>query len=227
MTEGTNKTAGKNKKRKIIIIVILALSLLSLVSWVLTEHSDWVAGLFAAKSKKKGASVMYSDELRSYAFYKTDYDLDPTQDEEYMGLDRQLWYHSGGVGIGGSLEDDEAWNGYNDAVTFFVKYFKTVIAGDTDAYNALFTKAYYRKNDEHIRFAPQMLYDIHVYQLSESTDNSGVTEWTFSVEYKIHRNDGTFRNDIPSDGSRALLFTLRGDASGNVLIDSIERYRSN
>ncbi len=84
-----------------------------------------------------------------------------------------------------------------------------------------------REVGEHLRFAPQMIYDIHIDQLSESTDSAGVTTWTFEVGYKIYRNDGTFRNDIPSDGSRPLIFTLIGDARGNVLIDSIERYRFN
>ena len=68
---------------------------------------DLIAGLFSRKkAAHSGPTSMYSDELRSYVFYPSDYSLDPTKDEEYMGLDRQLWYHAGGVGVGGPLEDD-------------------------------------------------------------------------------------------------------------------------
>ena len=216
----------KKKKKRILIIVLLAVTALALVSWIMTEHADWVSGLFSGLRKKNaGVTSMYSDEIRSYVFYPTDYSLDPTKDEEYMGLDRQLWYHDGGVGIGNPLDDPESWNGYNNAVSFFARYFRTVIAGDHGTYLGFFTDRYIRDNGEPIRFAPQMLYDIHIYQLTETSNSDGTSEWTFNVEYKIHRNDGTFRNDIPSDGARPLLFTLKGDAEGNVLIDSIVYYR--
>ena len=108
---------------------------------------------------------------------------------------------------------------------FFAEYFRTVIAGDTDRYNGFFTDRYIREFGEHVRFAPQMLYDIHIYQLSEAISSDGSGSWTFKVEYKIRRNDGTFRNDIPSGGSKKLRFTLIGDRDGNVLIDAIDYYR--
>ena len=228
MAAELDRAAEKHRKRRILIIVLVVVTVLGAVSWVLTEHPDWVTGLFKGKNKKSSSGVMYSDELRSYAFYKTDYNLDPTKDEEYMNNKiRYLWYKDGPLEVGNPFDELSLWEGYNDAVLFFVRYFQTVLAGDVDTYNSYFTEHYISENGEHLRFAPQMVYDIHVTQLSESTDGTGSTEWTFSVEYKIHRNDGTFRNDIPSDGSRSLIFTLVGDARGNVLIDSIERYRSN
>ena len=70
-----------------------------------------------------------------------------------------------------------------------------------------------------------MLYDIRVTELSES-ENGSSTVWMFDVEYSIYRNDGTFRNDLPPDGgSKKLLFTLVGDAKGDVKIDAIDYYR--
>ena len=227
MTEDPERnTAYKKKKKRILIIVLIVMTVLAALSYVLTYHGEDAAAFFRSLKKGKNATHSdYSDELRSYLFYPTDYGLDPTKDEEYMGLDRQMWYHEGGLGIGYDLDDPDALLGCSDAVLFFADYFRTVIAGKTDRYNSLFTNRYIRENGEHVRFAPQMLYDIHIYQLSESTSSDGVSTWTFKVEYKIRRNDGTFRNDIPSDGARALYFTLTGDASGNVLIDSISRKR--
>ncbi len=216
--------AYKKKKKRILIIVLAVMTALGALSYVLTYHGEDVAAFFRSLKKgKNGAHSDYSDELRSYLFYKTDYNLDPTKDEEYMGLDRQLWYHDGGLGIGYDLGDEDAFIGLSDAVRFFAEYFRTVIAGSTDKYNGFFTDRYIRAYGEHVRFAPQMLYDIHIYQLSETLSSDGSGSWTFKVEYKIHRNDGTFRNDIPSDGSRTLYFRLIGDASGQVLIDEISR----
>ena len=176
MTEKEKRPAmDKKKKKRILLIVLAVVTLLAGVSYLMTEKPAFFADLFARKkSVYSGPTSMYSDELRSYVFYPTNYNLDPTEDEEYMGLDRQLWVHSGGVGVGGSL-DGESWIGFNDAAVFFAEYFKTVIAGDADTYNGFFTDRYYRDADPYVRFAPQMLYDIHVYQLSETANSDGST----------------------------------------------------
>jgi len=230
MAANGDRSAVKSRKRTILIIVLSAVTLLSLVSWVLTEHSDWVGRLFAGKPKKPGQSVMYSDELRSYVFYPTDYNLDPMANEDYVnGTVRLMWYKDGPMEVGYPFDDASQWEGYNDAVLFFVKYFQTVLKGDAETYNTFFTEKYLRNKNNTVydRFAPQMIHNIHINQLSESTDSGGVTTWTFNVDYEIFRNDGTFRNDLPPDGgSRTLLFTLIGDASGKVLIDSIDSYRA-
>ena len=218
-TPGTPVEAKKKKKRRLIIVLVVV-TLLAALSWVLTAFPD----LFAGKKKDPSVGTMYSDRNISYLFYESDYELDPTEDEEYMGLDRQLWYKNGNLAVGGELEES-AWVDYNDAVAFFARYFRTAIAGDAETYNTFFTDRYYRDAKPYERFAPQMIYDIHVEQLSETVNSDGSTVWMFNVEYKIHRNDGTFRNDIPSDGSKKLLFTLIGGASGEVKIDAIDYYR--
>lgn len=227
MAVNADRAAEKHRKRRILIIVLVAVTLLSGLSWVLTEHADWIGSLFAPRSKKAGQSVMYSDELHSYVFYPTDYSLDPAANEDYMNNTvRLMWYKDGPMEVGYAFDDASLWEGYNDAVLFFVRYFQTVLKGDAETYNTFFTERYLNNKNSVIydRFAPQMVHNIHISQLSESTDNSGTTTWTFSVDYEIFRNDGTFRNDLPPDGgSRALYFTLIGDSSGKVLIDSISR----
>ena len=217
MTENT-PDAAKKKKKKRLIIVLCAVTLLAAVSWVLTTFPD----LFAGRKTNSGVTTMYSDRNISYIFYDSDYDLDPFADETYMQYDRLVHYTNGAVSVG--LTEAEAVD-YNDAVRFFVKYFETAVAGDAETYNTFFTEKYYRDNKPYDRFAPQMIYDIWVEQLSENVRSDGTTVWTFNVAYKIYRNDGTFRNDIPSDGSKTLLFTLVGNGAGNVKIDAIDYYR--
>ena len=121
------------------------------------------------------------------------------------------------------LEDE--MNDYNEAVRFFVEYFETVIAGDVDTYNSYFSDEYYKIYEPYSLFAPQMIYDIEVEQLSEKINSDGTTDWTFNVKYKIYKNDGTFRNDIPSDASKTLYYELSADKNGNVLIDYITYYK--
>ena len=232
MAEDLNRDrAYKKKKKRILIIVLAIVTLLGAVSYVFTYHGEDVAAFFRSfKKGKNGAHSDYSDELHSYAFFKTDYNLDPTKDETYMkNKTRFLWYQDGAVRVGNPFDDMNLWAEYNDAVRFFVKYFQTILAGDAETYNTFFTERYFRDNKEQERFAPQMIYDIVVEQLSETTGNDGTTEWIFKVSYNIHRNDGSFRNDIPPvdglevSGSRPLYFRLIGDASGQVLIDEISR----
>jgi hypothetical protein len=49
--------------------------------------------------------------------------------------------------------------------------------------------------------------------------------WAFNVTYMIHRNDGTFRNDLDSDSSKKLYFELIGWPDGTVKIDYITYYK--
>ena len=225
MNENKPQTDDKKKKKKRLILVIVILALLGAVSYVLTNHPEIFQTNKKKDAVKSGVTSMYSDELYSYSFYPTDYDLDPTKVKEYMELDRQLWYQDGALSIGFDMNDPDSFENYPAALPFFAEYFKTVIAGDTETYNSYFTERYYKDNDPYVQFAPQMIWDIHVNQLSESLNGTS-TVWMFDVWYQIYHNDGTFRNDLPPDGgSKKLLFTLVGDARGNVKIDAIDYYR--
>lgn len=216
-TEARKTTDAKKIRKKRMIIAILIISVLAVISYVLLENPQ----IFERTEKQKATS-MYSDELYSYVFYPTDYNLDVTADEWYMQLDRSVHYKNGAVSL---MVYEEDLPGYNDAVKFFVEYFETIIAGDADTYNTYFTDKYYETYTPYDRFAPQMIYDIEVEQLSETSGEDGTTSWSFNVKYKIHRNDGTFRNDLDSDSSKKLLFELIGDIDGSVKINNISYYK--
>ncbi len=209
--------AKQQKKRKMLIGIIVV-TLLGAMSWVLLENPQ----IFERDTKSEKPTSMYSDTLYSYNFYPTDYDLDPMQDERYMQYDRYVYYKNGAVSQA-ILEGEE--NDYGPAVKFFTDYFKTVIAGDAETYNTYFTDRYYEDYDPYVQFAPQMLYNIQVEQLSEKSNNDGTSNWTFNVTYMIHRNDGTFRNDLDSDSSKKLCFELIGYPDGTVKIDNITYYK--
>lgn len=195
---------------------VILLALLGALSFFLLQKPE----LFAWSSGEKQITSMYSDRLLSYAFYPTDYELDVTKDEVYMGLDRYIHIQRGGENIAVTNGNYEA---YGEAIVFFSRYFEAAIAGDAETYNSLFTDAYYQSAEPYDRFAPQMIYGICLEQLS-CTETPAGDSYVFDVTYAIHRNDGTFRNDIDSDAFKTLIFELVPDG-GELKINAIDYYR--
>ncbi len=218
MEKKTTDFDKKKRKRNMLIGICIAV-VLGFISYLLLEKPE----LFIGEEEKKITS-MYSDELYSYTFYPAKYDIDVTEDRRYMELDRSIHYKNGAVTV---MVTEEELGSYNAAVQFFDTYFKTVVKGDADTYNTFFTDFYYETNEPYVAFAPQKLYDIEIEQLNEKSEDSGLVRWTFNVKYKIHRNNGTFRNDIDSDASKKLCFELIRDLYGNVKINAISYYKSN
>ena len=214
--EKTPKTPLKpQQKKKRMIVWILVIALLGAASYILLQNPD----LFTVK-KKTGVTSMYSDKLLSYSFYPTDYELDVTADEYYMGLDRYIHIKRGGENI--TITDGD-YAAYGEAVEFFAKYFETAIAGDAETYNTFFTDTYYKSAEPYDRFAPQMIYGITLQELSSTEGNAG-DSYIYNVTYAIYRNDGTFRNDIDSNAFKTLIFYLVPDG-GELKIDAIDYYR--
>lgn len=207
---------GKPKKSIKKTAAVIAVALVLAVSSVLIFVDP--AAISALLKKGDDPTLpMYSPEKQSYSFYKPNYELDVTSVPEYMDLDRYLYYSVGNDSV---AITDGNYAKYGEAVEFFGEYFNTVISGDTDKYNTLFTDRYYETNEMHGLFAPQMIYGITVELLSRNAKENGEVTYAFNVSYKIYRNDGTFRNDIPSDASKTLYFELVS-SNGRVKIDRI------
>ena len=120
-------------------------------------------------------------------------------------------------------DDDYAKHGA--VVEFFGLYFKTIIRGNSTTYNTFFTDNYYKTNKAYGEFPPQMLYDILIEQLSMTENDDKTVTYQFNVSYKIHKNTGTFRNDIDSDSSKVLYYELIEYPNGRILIDRIAYYK--
>lgn len=204
-----------NKKQKM-LIGILIVTVLGAFSWVLTEMPH----LFTADDNSPAS--MYSDEVKSFLFYPIDPDIDITADRTYMEQDRYVYYKIGGETM---AITDGNYARHGRPVAFFGDYFEAVIAGDADTYNTFFTDRYYNTADPLDDFPPQMLYDILIEELSMTENEDKTTTYAFNVSYKIHRNTGTFRNDIGSDASRVLYFELLESLDGTVKIDRITYYK--
>ena len=205
------KSTDKRKKRALIFAAsAIALAVVCGVSLYIIERMS--------EKNSDAPTSMYSDKINSYIFYTPNYDLDVTSVEEYMEMDRIIYYKDGAEEYAVSENADSI----GDTALFFEKYFETAIAGKWEEYNEMFTEKYYETNEPRIQFAPQMIYDMHVEKLWEKIDSSD-ERYAFNVSYRIYRNDGTFRNDIESGASKTLYFELAYE-DGELKIDRITYY---
>ena len=158
-----------------------------------------------------------------FNFYDADYDEDIFEDEEYLDLIKHgfINYTDGASNITIGIEKDTA-HLYGDDVEFVVDYLYSIINGDAQGYGMYFDDEYKSKIELPIEFTMQKIYDVNILKISE-TDISGegelYTEYKFALEYKILKNNGTFRKDI-GDGSKKQYFTI-SDRSGELLIENI------
>lgn len=203
---------AKRKSKKRMIVAIVVITVLGVASWFLLEHADKLI-----PSGPPKITSMYSDRLLSFNFYPTDYELDVTKNEYYMGLDRYIHVQRGSENFAITDGDYASWG---EEIEFFARYFEAAIAGDAEAYNALFTQNYYKTNEPYEIFAPQMIYGITLEQKAKTE-----TSYVYDVTYAIYRNDGTFRNDIDSNAFKTLIFELVYE-SGALKINAIDYYRT-
>ena len=152
-----------------------------------------------------------------------DYDYDIMQDLDYLQLNRRIYHCDERSGLTEELTDKNI-GGYGPAARVLRDAINAIIAGDADAYNALFSDNYFAKHEPEAPFTMQRLYDIKITKINEtimSDENGKYTRYEYEVEYKIRLNDGTFRMDIGHDESKKQYFVLSDSATGDVLIDQI------
>ncbi len=180
------------KKRKWIKIALLGALALLVIGAV-------IHGIVTAPDKET-----YQKDKPQYNFYPANEEENIFEDEAYMELERDISYRFGPQTI--TIQDGN-FEKYGPDLVFFSKYFDTVIRGDGEAYNKLFSASYFEKNEKKDDFTMQQLYDITVEKLNETKTENGM-EYDYYVSYRIRRNNGTFRNDVDSDAIKRQLFHL-------------------
>ena len=136
--------------------------------------------------------------------------------EEYLGLDRSVTYFDGQVYR--SIEEDNG-ESFDRAVLFLRDFLKTMTRGDVEAYNAAFTVSPRQK-----QFSQQMIYESVICYEGYTTDETDRLI-VYRLEYKIHRNDGTLRRDVGSDGMIPQWAVVRVTDSGEISIDALTAVR--
>jgi len=212
--------ATQRLKNRIMIIFacMLAFAVVGLLalSWIDNYEED----------KKNGEKETMAPPSTP-AIFPADYDRDIMQYQEYLELNRNFYHYNNHTGERSLiLEEDIDINAYGPAVRVLKNMIKAIIAGDHEAYNALFSENYYELhgNQPQDEFTMQQVYDITFTFCEESEKTSEeigkYIQYEFWVEYKIHENNFTFRQDLGQDDSRRQYFILT-DMSGEVMIDQV------
>ena len=152
------------------------------------------------------------DPREKIEFYPP-YTGDIFESEEYLAFDRNVYYFDGYVRR--SVEEEYITR-YDGTVQFLYRFLETMTHGDTEAYNACFTK-----NPNVSEFSQQMIYEAEIEYLSDTAEANGDRVYTYCLKYKIHRNDGTLRDDVGSDGVIPQYAVLRLKPDGRITIDML------
>lgn len=222
----------KSSKKRAVIFAAIVLALFILLSVI--SITDWDSLFKKDKNEDRDSWIHYYEDK----YFKTpNYDLDITQDEEYMTHYNLIPRFNIGSE---SLQLPDVPSRYKEACTLISDYIDLVKRGDYENYYSLFTESYANTHSDvnfftkkALRFTGQKLYDISVTLMRSqylengdtNGDYAGYTVYYFNVSYCIKDNDGTFRRDILSDESRTLLFEIL-EKDDSIKINDILFYRS-
>lgn len=189
--------AARTKKKKAVIIAIIAMLVFMLAALTALNYIDFDA-LMQRDNKNNN----------NYKFYEPDYEANIFENEEYLQKNRAIEYTEGAVS---TIITEDEYSQYGGALLMLADYIDSIIKGDAQAYAAFFSDSFKSKVALPDRFAMQKLYNINITKLSKTdkTDNNGeYTEYVYRVSYMIMKNDGTFRSDMGSDAARPQELTI-------------------
>ena len=222
------------KLKKIIIITFCVMLAFVLVyfafSAFLTEamtetlygYFPWLEDLITG-----GAGNEYQGNNFTTIFYPIDYDHDIMKDKEYLDLDRKIYYYADRTQLGTMIElDDSNRDKQAVGVTLICDMVESIIMGDADTYNSFFSDYYFehKELEPDPGFTMTQLYNIKITNFGTQAISDkklgDYTEYHFVLQYSIHKNNGTFRSDIGSDGSAATYIIIT-DRNGELMIEDM------
>lgn len=150
-------------------------------------------------------------------------DFDILEYDEYLSLNRSIMLEDKRTGASLSI-DDTSYRNYGEAVELVYKMLNMLIEGDHKAYNSIVSEEAGRFE----WFSQQQIYDVTMYEKSREEiegKNGSYTEYVIVLKYKIHENNGSYRNNIISDSARPQYIVIN-DSTGRLLIMDIIDTRS-
>ena len=223
-SEKRSADEAKSRKKRIIITVAACLLAFVVLYYGITAISSVI------KQKKQDDEA--SKAVKGIKFHTPNYTEDITQDSVYMGLDRNFYFEDSSNGFRTSYDPEsleEVSDVYRDTVRTITRYLEAAIAGDAEELNECLSDWYFDNGGkQRERIAPQKLYDILITtdtQAKVSDLPASSESYCYWVEYKIRMNNGTFRDDMGSDGVRKELFAV-SVRDGEAVIDAVIPFRS-
>ena len=175
-------------------------------------------GVFLYPHKKKP-----EEEPQEIRYHLANYEENIFLNKAYMSFQRDLTFSSSGVEQIFSYEED--YETASKECKFFLDYFHTVINGDYDSLPDYYVEGYFSQKP---KFTMQMIYEPYVIFHSVSTEKiDGVeqTLYNFSVQYRIFRNNGTFRQGVSSNTAVPQIYQLIKTSDGSYRIYRILEVR--
>jgi len=211
------KKISKNKKT-IITAIVICLSLIILYFCV-----SPILSLFKEETPT---------EERKIYFYPIEEETDITKDKKYMALDRNFYFSDPSTGMTVSFDPEvmaDIPEEYKMPLTALVRYVNHATYGEVEELNEMFSDVYFENGfKKKLDFTPQKIYETYFtfYDEDTVTEELGTwTRWRFWVEYKIYKNNGTFRDDMGSDCTRKEFFVITY-RDGKLEIDGITPYKT-
>ncbi len=191
--------------------ILLVLGIVVLVS-LLTGNNGIISGY-------RPPALSFEPESIS----RTEAAIDEDKNEAfYQQTVRDVWYTYAGQTL---LLNDENYDDRNDQGKFFKELMDVIKAGDWNAYQGFFAEGYFDHNESKEAMTPQRLYDIVV---EYNSDSKGITMAgitydveNFVVKYKILANDGSYRNDLPSDTWKPQVYQIAETDAGYRIVNII------
>ena len=213
MNENISLDQAKERQKKNLRIVLLILA--GVV--VLLVTSMLLLNYFLNKEEEK------PDE---YIYFYNDGEINAFENEAYLALNRSVLYcddPSGWYGHTSEITSEERGS-FDATVLFAEEYLIALNYGNEGALRAMCTADYLKEN-EIPDFTQQMIYEAKItYQSAEGRED-GSKLITYRLDYKIYRNNGTYRRDVGSDTVKPEYLVLWVSADGNeIRIDNILRF---
>ncbi len=204
----------KNKKPAVIFLIIFAIvTLISLVSFFFLDIFD---GFF---DKEDASPYIF--------FYPADYNSDIMSEEEYLALDRCIMYSDGAVTW--EISNDTSENPSGNTQAFLIKYIKALVAGDGALIGSMYSKQIIKELEIPEQITEQRIYEAVFTELSctEVIENGEkFLRYEIKAEYKIQKNDGVFRDDLPSDAVKAQVLII-DEKNTSTTINGVIEYMPN
>ncbi|MBQ8175208.1 MAG: hypothetical protein IJ009_07400 [Clostridia bacterium] len=161
----------------------------------------------------------------SFVFADATLSADPQADEDYMALDRTVYYRIlSAYEVTVSIHEEDLSRLDAELVLLF-RLVQAAMAGDHEAYNACFSPEYVASDGKVEAFTKQKLYDI-TFTLYEGTEQTVPVGYSsvraYGLTYKIKDNNGSLRNDMGSDAMKEQLFFVVKDAAGVASVYAVQ-----
>jgi len=231
--------------QKKIILIFLSVAILAAVIFAVIVL--YTSGWFKSEEKVDQGGFLFDPNAdENYDIMSDKAYLSILESEPFINLaDAQ-------TGVSESLLPENYGN-EGAAVKLLTDLILSIQMGDSDAYNSCFSRAYlisegkrkaaesedpdlYKNytDDQYMTlgrqrdFTMQQIYDVHITFLAETSDPAADTKtYTYEIEYKIRRNNGTFRTDLGSDVPRPQEITVFEDVkTGDISIISVTNFSS-